>query len=142
MPRTNADRRSILLRSFRSLSERLSSSGIIGSGAPSCWAGAAEQVRRGTGSASGESLTAKALAPAFDCVGQGGGVEELFKTIAGNVALGAELIATLLIAIGGIGALTRVIRMLAERNAHVRTIKDIWLRLAGWILLALEFTLA
>jgi uncharacterized membrane protein len=73
---------------------------------------------------------------------QGGGMEEIFRTIAGNVALGAELVATLLIAIGGIGAFARVVRMLAQRNAHVRTIKDIWLRLAGWILLALEFTLA
>ena len=69
-------------------------------------------------------------------------METVFQVIAGHVALGAELIATLLIAIGGIGALVRVARLLAERNAHVRTIKDIWLRLAGWILLALEFTLA
>jgi len=69
-------------------------------------------------------------------------MEPIVRVIAENVALGAELIATLLIAIGGIGALVRVVRILAERNAHVRTIKDIWLRLAGWILLALEFTLA
>lgn len=69
-------------------------------------------------------------------------MEAFFKIVAEHVALGAELIATLLIAIGGIGALARVGRLLAERNAHVRTIKDIWLRLAGWILLALEFTLA
>jgi uncharacterized membrane protein len=69
-------------------------------------------------------------------------METTFQIVAEHVALGAELIATLLIAIGGVGALVRVIRLLAERNAHVRTIKDIWLRLAGWILLALEFTLA
>ena len=69
-------------------------------------------------------------------------MEPVFRTIAEHVALGAELIATVLIAIGGIGAVARVIRLLAERSAHVRTIKDIWLRLAGWILLALEFTLA
>jgi uncharacterized membrane protein len=69
-------------------------------------------------------------------------MESAFRTIAEHVALGAELIAMLLIAIGGMGALARVVRLLAQRNAHVRTIKDIWLRLAGWILLALEFTLA
>ncbi|HEY7799900.1 MAG TPA: DUF1622 domain-containing protein [Hyphomonadaceae bacterium] len=69
-------------------------------------------------------------------------MESVFQIIAEHVALGAELIAALLIAIGGIDALVRVARLLAERNAHVRTIKDIWLRLAGWILLALEFTLA
>ena len=69
-------------------------------------------------------------------------MEEMFKGLAENVALGAELIATLLIAIGGIGALVRVIGLIVQRQAHVRTIKDVWLRLAGWILLALEFTLA
>ena len=69
-------------------------------------------------------------------------MEEMFRTVAEYVALGAELVATLLIAAGGIGAFARVVKLLAERNAHVRTIKDIWLRLAGWILLALEFTLA
>ena len=69
-------------------------------------------------------------------------MERMFTIIAEHVALGAELIAALLIAVGGIGAFVRVVRLLAERNAHVRTIKDIWLRLAGWILLALEFTLA
>ena len=69
-------------------------------------------------------------------------MEAMFTVLAEHIALGAELIAALLIAIGGIGAVVRVVRLLAERNAHVRTIKDIWLRLAGWILLALEFTLA
>lgn len=69
-------------------------------------------------------------------------MEETFKVIAESVALGAEFIATLLIAIGGIGALVRVIGLIAQKQAHVRTIKDVWLRLAGWILLALEFTLA
>ena len=68
-------------------------------------------------------------------------METTFEIVAEHVALGAELIATLLIAIGCIGALVRVIRMVAEKHTHIRTIKDIWLRLAGWILLALEFTL-
>jgi uncharacterized membrane protein len=69
-------------------------------------------------------------------------MEEIFRIVAEHVALGAELIATLLIAIGSIGAVIRVVRMLAEKHTHIRVIKDIWLRLAGWILLALEFTLA
>jgi uncharacterized membrane protein len=69
-------------------------------------------------------------------------VETTFRTISEHVALGAELAAALLIATGCIGALARVVRMAFERQIHVRTIKDIWLRLAGWILLALEFTLA
>ena len=69
-------------------------------------------------------------------------MEEMFQAAASYVALGAELVATALIAIGGLAALARTIRMIVEGRAHVRTIKDIWLRLAGWILLALEFTLA
>lgn len=69
-------------------------------------------------------------------------MEEAFKVVAENVALAAELIATLLIAIGGVGALVRVVGLIVQKQAHVRTIKDVWLRLAGWILLALEFTLA
>jgi uncharacterized membrane protein len=69
-------------------------------------------------------------------------MEAIFKIVAENVALGAELIATVLIAIGCIGALARVVRMVVQKHTHIRTIKDIWLRLAGWILLALEFTLA
>jgi uncharacterized membrane protein len=36
----------------------------------------------------------------------------------------------------------RVVGLVVQKQAHVRTIKDVWLRLAGWILLALEFTLA
>jgi uncharacterized membrane protein len=69
-------------------------------------------------------------------------MEELFKVVAESVALGAEFTATLLIAIGGIGAVVRVVGLVVQKQAHVRTIKDVWLRLAGWILLALEFTLA
>ena len=69
-------------------------------------------------------------------------LESTFRIIAEHVALGTELIATLLIAIWCIGAFVLVVRMMVERHTHVRTIKDIWLRLAGWILLALEFTLA
>lgn len=69
-------------------------------------------------------------------------MEETFKVIAENVALAAELVATALIAVGGIGAILRVVGLIVLRQAHVRTIKDVWLRLAGWILLALEFTLA
>jgi uncharacterized membrane protein len=69
-------------------------------------------------------------------------MEELFKVVAESVALGAELTATLLIAIGGIGAVVRVVGLVVQKQAHVRTIKDVWLRLAGWILLTLEFTLA
>jgi uncharacterized membrane protein len=45
-----------------------------------------------------------------------------------------------LIAIGVIEACARVATQVIGQGA--RAIKDVWLRLAGWILLALEFALA
>ena len=69
-------------------------------------------------------------------------METTFKLVAEHVALAAELAATALIALGCIGALAQVVMLISARQARMRTIKDVWLRLAGWILLALEFTLA
>jgi len=69
-------------------------------------------------------------------------METILQIAAGHVALGAELAATVLIALGATDAIVRVAVLIAERRAGMRTIKDVWLRLAGWILLALEFALA
>lgn len=69
-------------------------------------------------------------------------MEAAFGTVASYVALGAEIAATILIALGAIDAFARVVVLIAGRQARMRTIKDVWLRLAGWILLALEFALA
>jgi uncharacterized membrane protein len=64
-----------------------------------------------------------------------------FEAFAGYVALAAELVSTLLIAVGVVDAVGRIaIRMLAQR-ASIRGLKDVWLRLAAWILMALEFAL-
>jgi uncharacterized membrane protein len=69
-------------------------------------------------------------------------MEAVLRAIAEHVALGAEIAATILIALGAIDAAARVTAMIVQRRAAMRAIKDVWLRLAGWILLALEFTLA
>jgi uncharacterized membrane protein len=68
-------------------------------------------------------------------------MQAAFEIIAEFVALGAELAASLLIAIGLIGAGIRVIGAVLARRIGVRVVKEIWLHLAGWILLALEFAL-
>jgi uncharacterized membrane protein len=69
-------------------------------------------------------------------------MESMFHVAAEHVALGAEVAATVLIALGCIDAIARMAALIFERRAGMRTIKDVWLRLAGWILLALEFALA
>jgi uncharacterized membrane protein len=68
-------------------------------------------------------------------------MEAAFIAIAGNIALVAEIIGAFLIAIGVLDATARLIGLMAQRRVGMRTIKDIWLRLAGWILLSLEFQL-
>lgn len=69
-------------------------------------------------------------------------METMFQTAAEYVALGAEMAATVLIGLGAVDAAARIAMLIVERRAGMRTLKDVWLRLAGWILLALEFTLA
>lgn len=65
-----------------------------------------------------------------------------FETFADYVAVGAELIATLLILVGIVDAAARITLGFPHWRDSVRPLKSVWLRLAGWILLALEFTLA
>jgi uncharacterized membrane protein len=65
-----------------------------------------------------------------------------FEIVTEYIALGAEIISILLIALGCIDAAARIGIGLIGRRLRMRTAKDIWLRLAGWILLSLEFALA
>jgi uncharacterized membrane protein len=69
-------------------------------------------------------------------------LESILKDLAHWVALGAELGAVLLIAIGTIEALYRTVRAVLARTVSPGQRKAIWLRFAVWILLALEFALA
>jgi uncharacterized membrane protein len=58
------------------------------------------------------------------------------------VATGVELIMILAIAVGTGSAVAAVGRTLATRRALAPAVREIWLRYAAWILLALEFALA
>ena len=69
-------------------------------------------------------------------------MEVLFKEIASLVALAVEAVVVLVIAFGTLEAVFRTIaNVVAASGPHERR-RDIWLRYAVWILLALEFALA
>jgi uncharacterized membrane protein len=77
--------------------------------------------------------------------GSGGTVialEILFKEIAGFVALAIEAAAVLVVSYGSIQALAGVVGSAFSRTAGEMRGREIWLRFATWILLALEFALA
>jgi uncharacterized membrane protein len=69
-------------------------------------------------------------------------LESVLKELAQYVALGAELGAVLLIALGTLEALYRTLRAVLGGMVSPGERKAIWLRFAVWILLALEFALA
>jgi uncharacterized membrane protein len=69
-------------------------------------------------------------------------MEQLFKALAGHVALGVEAAAALLITIGAIEALFNTARRLARTIDGIIHKREIWVRFATWLLLALEFELA
>lgn len=69
-------------------------------------------------------------------------VEELFREIAGMVALGLEAIVVLIIAFAGIKAFIRTVPLLFNDDMMEADRRGIWLRFASALLLALEFTLA
>jgi uncharacterized membrane protein len=69
-------------------------------------------------------------------------IEDHFKEIAGFVALVIEAAAVLVVSFGALQALGAVIRLIFERAADEMAGRQIWLRFATWILLALEFALA
>jgi uncharacterized membrane protein len=74
--------------------------------------------------------------------GDTGMIEELFRTIAGGVALGLEAIVVLIIAFAGAKAFIRTVPLLFNDDMLEQDRRAIWLRFATAILLALEFTLA
>lgn len=67
-------------------------------------------------------------------------MEEIFKDILAVVGLACESIVGVCIAVGAVEALIRVI--FGEGFKSTRAKKAIWIRFAGWIILALEFALA
>ena len=68
-------------------------------------------------------------------------MEELLKEVALSVGLAAEAGAVLIVAFGVAQALVSLLKYAIDRGATIRR-KQIWLALAVWLLLALEFELA
>ena len=69
--------------------------------------------------------------------------EEVLREFASHIALGAELICVLAVAIGALTTLVRVVIAIAHGLGTNQTARrEIFVGFAGWIILALEFALA
>ncbi|HKR88280.1 MAG TPA: DUF1622 domain-containing protein [Phenylobacterium sp.] len=69
-------------------------------------------------------------------------MELILKEFAANVALAAELVCVVCIAIGAITAIVKAAAALAARRLDARTVRrGVWMSFAVWIILALEFAL-
>jgi uncharacterized membrane protein len=69
-------------------------------------------------------------------------MEEVFKQIAGYIALGVEASAALIIAYGAMQALYGSFRSVVEKRSQIGQRKEVWLNFGMWLLLGLEFELA
>ena len=69
-------------------------------------------------------------------------VEAWFREVAGTIALAIDAAVVLIVTIGAIEAMARSLTMLSGTRAGNDARREIWLRFAMWILLALEFALA
>jgi uncharacterized membrane protein len=70
------------------------------------------------------------------------GLEDQFKEIAGFIALAIEAAAVIVVSYGAVQALAGVVASAFSHVADEMRGREIWLRFATWILLALEFALA
>jgi uncharacterized membrane protein len=70
-------------------------------------------------------------------------MELTLKEMAGNVALAAELVCVLCIAVGALQAVIQTGLVMARRQvSHKSVRRGVWMNFAAWIILALEFALA
>jgi uncharacterized membrane protein len=69
-------------------------------------------------------------------------LESQFSEIASYIALVIEVGAVLVVAFGALQAILGVVGSILRRSADELTGREIWLKFATWILLALEFALA
>jgi uncharacterized membrane protein len=69
-------------------------------------------------------------------------MEELFAESARGIALAIEVVAVLVIGFGAAEAAVRLLRRLFAGATVAGQRKEVWLRLAVWLLLGLEFELA
>src|SRR5678810_11181 len=71
-------------------------------------------------------------------------MEELFKSMAGHLALGVEVAAAVMIGIGAIEALVRLVMPKSKfgRTAPFAKYREIFVRFGVWLMLGLQFELA
>jgi uncharacterized membrane protein len=69
-------------------------------------------------------------------------MEEIFKTVLGYIALGVEAAAAVFILIGAAQAVGEVALRLVQSGSSLVRKREVWVRFAVWLLLALEFELA
>jgi len=71
-------------------------------------------------------------------------MEEMFKEIAGHIALGVEVVAALMIGIGAVEALARLVMPKSKfgRTAPFAKYREIFVRFGVWLMLGLQFELA
>lgn len=69
-------------------------------------------------------------------------IEEVFREVASGIALAIEAATVLIVAIGASEALFKTAKLVFTGGLSNRGRREIWLRFAIWILLALEFALA
>jgi uncharacterized membrane protein len=69
-------------------------------------------------------------------------LEETFNVVANYVALGVEFGAVIVVAFGSAQAVLALIGAITTGTADSLRGREIWLKFATWILLALEFALA
>jgi uncharacterized membrane protein len=69
-------------------------------------------------------------------------MEELFREIAGYIALGLEVTSALIIAYGAIKAILRLLRPKHDKTETLVWRKTVFLHFGAWLILGLEFELA
>jgi uncharacterized membrane protein len=69
-------------------------------------------------------------------------IEEMFRSFAGYVALGVEIIAVILIAVGAVEAVIGLMKPKYDPLRPFAWKREVFIRLGSWLLLGLEFALA
>lgn len=69
-------------------------------------------------------------------------MEEIFREVASATALAIEAIVVLVVAIGAAEAAIGAVKLIGRDRLFRNERRELWVRFAGWILLALEFALA
>jgi uncharacterized membrane protein len=72
----------------------------------------------------------------------GTALDTAFGAVAGLIATAIEAVMVLVLVVGTVQAVVATLRLMTARRGVRAGIREIWLRFAAWIILALEFTLA